>query len=180
MNRSILTAFAAALLIGGLAGGARADDRAEIDALYAKLAEALKNKTPEATLALEAPGFTCQGGDGKKITGKEFVQQMKKQNATSKSIKDVNIAVKKADIKGKTAKVTTDFGYTVEVEDREGHMGPKGATHEVSMNGAVKNDLVKTPSGWKFLTMQQGVGKMLVDGKPVSSAPPNTRRVPRK
>ena len=46
-------------------------------------------------------------------------------------------------------------------------MGPKGATHEMSMSGIVRNNLVKTSGGWKFLTMEHGVGKMLVDGKPV-------------
>ena len=175
MNRSILCVAAIALVIAGFAGPARADDRAEIDALYAKLAQALKNRTPEATLALEAPGFTSASG-GRKLTGKELVQQMKKQDAGTKDVKDVTISVKKAVITGKTAKVTTDFSYTIEVDDPQGHMGPKGGTHEVSMRGLVKNDLVKTSGGWKFLSTQPGAGKMLVDGKTVPQAPPGARK----
>lgn len=169
MNRSILNIFAAAVLFAGVAGGAHADDRAEIVALYAKLTSALKNKTPEAILPLEAEGFTSTSG-GKKVNGQQLLAQMKQRNSATKSIKDVSIKVKKADIKGKMAKVTTDFSYAVEIDDKDGHMGPKGATHEMSMTGVVKNELVKTAGGWKFLTMEQGVGKMLVDGKPVPSA----------
>jgi len=42
----------------------------------------------------------------------------------------------------------------------------------MSMSGEVSNDLVKTAAGWKFKTMKQGVGKMLVDGKPVPQQAP--------
>ena len=179
MNRGLLLASAAALLIAISGVQARADDRSEIDALYAKLTTALKNKTPEAVLPLEAPGFTSTSA-GKKINGQQLLEQMKMRNATTGPIKDVSVAVKKADIKGKTAKVVTDFAYTVEVVDKDGHMGPKGGTHEMSMSGLVKNDLVKTTGGWKFLTMQQGSGKMLVDGKPVGPPPPGTRKAPKR
>ena len=53
MHRSVSMALTAALLVLVLVGGARADDRKEIDALYARLGKALKNRTPEATLALD-------------------------------------------------------------------------------------------------------------------------------
>ncbi len=179
MNRGFILASAAGLTIAISGVGARADDRSEIDALYAKLTAALKNKTPEAITALEAPGFTSTSA-GKTINGKQLLEQMKQRNATSGPIKDVSVSVKKADIKGKSAKVVSDFSYTVEVVDKDGHMGAKGGTHEMSMSGLVKNDLVKTYGGWKFLTMQQGAGKMLVDGKPVGPAPPGTRKVPKR
>jgi hypothetical protein len=165
-------------MFGGMLVSVRADDRAEIDALYSKLEQALKNKTPEDTLALETPDFIAIER-GKAISGKELVKEMKAQDAAVKTVKDVSIKVKKAVITGKTAKVTTDFRYLVEVDDPAGHMGPKGATHEMSMQGEVKNDLVKTASGWKFKTMQQGVGKMLVDGKPVPQVPPKKTRKPK-
>jgi ketosteroid isomerase-like protein len=168
--REFVATLAAVALLGGFTGIARADDRAEIDALYAKLENALRNKTPEDTLALETADFTAME-NGKRITGKQFVQEMKAQDAIVKAVKDVSIKVKKAAITGKTAKVSTDFRYTVEVEDPEGHMGPMGATHEMSMQGRVSNDLVKTAAGWKFRTMRQGVGKMLVDGKTVPQIP---------
>ena len=173
--RGFIVTIAAAAVLANFAGMARADDRAEINALYSKLEAALKNKTPEDTLALETPDFTALE-KGKKITGKQLVQEMKAQDASVKTVKDVTIKVKKAAITGKTAKVTTDFSYLVEVDDPEGHMGPKGATHEMSMSGAVSNDLVKTAAGWKFKTMKQGVGKMLVDGKPVPRVSPAPKK----
>ena len=173
LRRTILLALALALTTAGLVSGARADDRAEIDALYAKLEQALKNKTPEATLALETPDFTAQGEGGKTISGKKLVEQMRQQNAAVQSIKDVKITVKKAVIAGKTAKVTTNFSYAVMVEDKDGHMGPKGESHEMALSGELKNDLVKTAAGWRFKTMNRGTGKMLIDGRPVQSAPPS-------
>jgi hypothetical protein len=175
MLRGLIVIVAAAALLASFAGPACADDRAEINALYSKLEAALKNKTPEDTLALETPDFTATE-NGKKITGKQLVQEMKAQDASVKTVKDVSIKIKKATITGKTAKVTTDFSYLVEVEDPEGHMGPKGATHEMSMRGEVSNDLVKTAAGWKFKTMKQGVGKMLVDGKPVPRVAPKSQK----
>ena len=179
MKQNFIIAVAAILLTAGIANAGRADDRAEIDALYARLAEALRNKTPEATLALETPDFTAQGADGKAISGKQLAEQMK-QNASGRDIKDVKITVKKAVIVGKTAKVTTNFGYAVLVEDKDGHMGPKGGTHEMALSGEMKNDLVKTAAGWKFKTMHQGVGKMMIDGKPVSARPAGAPSRPTK
>ncbi len=166
MNRAI--AFGLALTMAACFTGAqaRADDRKEIDALYAKLAQALRTKNADATLSLETHDFTAKSPDGKLLNGKQLAAQMKQENADVKSVKAVNIKVKSADIKGKTAKVTSSFDYVGEVEDKQGHMGPKGKTHVMSMSGEVKNDLVKTASGWKFKTMQQVAGKMMMDGKP--------------
>jgi hypothetical protein len=175
MKNGILSVFAATLVMAGLATAVRADDRAEINALYARLEEALKTKTPEATLALETPDFTEKSANGKSISGKQLVEQMKQQYASIKDVKDVKITVKKATITGKTARVTTELNYTVLVEDKEGHMGSKGGTHEMAMDGEVKNDLVKTAAGWKFKTTQRGVGKMFIDGNPISSQPAGTK-----
>jgi len=143
-----------------------ADDRKDIDALYAKLTQAMKNKDADATLALETPDFVATSPGGGKMNGKQFAAQMKQENAGVKSIKSIDIKVKSVDIKGKTAKVTTNFNYAVEVEDKEGHMGPKGKTHIMSMIGEVKNDLVKTAAGWKFKSMVHGGGQVMMDGKP--------------
>lgn len=180
MNRSILLVLGAVILAAGSAGGARADDRAEIDALYVKLAQALKNKTPEETLALETPDFKSIDAHGKAISGKALVAQMKQQDSSVKDIKSVDIKVKSYGIKGNTAKAVTDFSYAVEIEDKDGHMGPKGGTHEMAMSGEVKNDLVKTAAGWKFKSMREGTGKVFIDGKPVPQAPPGAKRIRKK
>ena len=180
MNSIIIRTLAVVLLIGGIVGSARANDRSDIDALYTRLEQALKNRTPEVTLELETPDFRSIGANGKASTGRQLVEQMKRQDAGVKSVKDVTIAVKRATITGKTARVVTDFRYTVMVDDKDGHLGPKGATHEMGMRGDLKNDLVKTAAGWRFRTMETGRGKVLIDGKPVRNpAPGTTRKVPK-
>jgi hypothetical protein len=181
MNRSALLLLMVVPIAIGLSGPVRADDRSEINALYSRLEQALKNETPENTLALETPDFRSYLATGKTLTGRGLVQQMKQQNAAVKSIKDVNIRVKTAKIVGKTAKVTTDFSYAVLIDDKDGHIGPKGATHEMAMRGEVRNDLVKTAAGWKFKTMREGKGKILIDGQPVRNAPPRPgQRAPKR
>ena len=157
-------AFGAAIAVSVPAA---ADDRKDIEALYAKLAQALKTRNADATLALETPDFTAKGMDGKPMTGKQLAAQMKQENAGVKSVKSVDIKIRDMKITGKTAVVTTSFNYMVEVIDAEGHMGRKGQTHTMGMAGMVKNELAKTTSGWKFKSMEQSPGEMTMDGKPM-------------
>ncbi|HLJ54735.1 MAG TPA: nuclear transport factor 2 family protein [Chthonomonadaceae bacterium] len=167
MTRHGLTICATALILAGGIGAARANDRADIDKLYAKLTAALKNLRPDDTLALEAPGFVSTEPDGSKLNGQQVAAMMKKENEGVKSVKSVSIKIKECKITGKTAKVATDFSFAIVVEDKEGHMGKKGATHVMASSGKVTNDLVKTGDGWKFLSMSQAGGKMTMDGKPM-------------
>jgi ketosteroid isomerase-like protein len=150
-------------------GQARADDRKDIDALYAKLAAALKAKNPDAILALQTPDFKSKGPDGKTMTGKELAVQMKQENAAIGKVTSSEIKVKSAAIKGNTAVVTSSFVFSAEVPDPQGHMGPKGKTHTMGMTGTAKNDLVRAGGAWKFKTMEQGVATMTMDGKPMAA-----------
>ena len=123
MKVRIAIAAACLLALPGLM--ARADDRKEIEALYAKLKQYIVENKPDAILALETPDFTSKGRDGKTMNGKQVAEQMKMESAGSKNSK-MDIQLTKVNIKGKTADVTTTFNFSSEVVDKEGHVGPKG------------------------------------------------------
>jgi ketosteroid isomerase-like protein len=157
--------LAAVLAAMSITGAARADDRKDIEALYAKLRQALMTNKPEATLALETPDFVAKQPDGSTMTGKQLVAQMKQEAAGSKLTK-MDIKLDKIDVKGKTAKVVTKFIASGEMVDKAGMMGKKGAKHTMDVSGSIKNDLVKTAQGWKFKTMESLSESMKMDGKP--------------
>ena len=143
-----------------------ADDRKDIDALYAKLIKAIETNHPEATLALETPDFTSKDHTGKAITGKQLAEQMKMESAASNNIK-MSLKIAACKVTGKMADVSTTFTYQSEMVDKDGHMGPKGKTHVMSMSGKINNKLAKTAAGWKFKSMEEiPGGAMMMDGKP--------------
>jgi ketosteroid isomerase-like protein len=166
--KSKMIALAAILAVTGFASVARADDRKDIDALYGKLQQAMAKKDVAAIEKLQTPDFTSKGADGKVTSGKEVDAQMKQNFATMQNPK-MNIKVVKCVIKGKTARVDTTFTYSAGMKDKDGQMGPKGKVHTMTMAGGVSNDLVKTPQGWKFKSMEEHVGKAMMDGKPMGA-----------
>ena len=148
-----------------ICGGARADDKKDIEALYAKLSKDIKDNKLDATLALETPDFKSKTLDGRTMTGKEMVEQMKMEGANSK-VNKFDIKINKMTVKGKMASVDTLFEVGTTMTDTSGMMGPKGKKHKITGTGAVHNDLAKTKDGWKFKNMEQKSMKMMMDGKP--------------
>ncbi len=157
-----------ALLVLG-ASAVRADDRKDIEALYGKLKQALMANNADATLAMETPDFVATGADGRKMNGKQLAAQMKQQAALGKPRK-MDIHLDKVNVKGKTASVTTTFSFESVITGMGGQAAPKARPHVMAMSGSIHNDLVKTPQGWKFKTMQEKAGKMTMDGKPFDPA----------
>ncbi len=160
-----LTVVFAGIAVISLAVSACADDRTEINALYAKLKQYLVTNNPDGILPLEMPDFKATMADGKVLNGKALSARMKQQSAGSKLLK-MDIEPKKVDIKGKSANVLTFFSFSSEMVDAAGNMGPKGKKHVMAGSGNISNTLVKTPQGWKFKTMKEEKAKMTMDGKP--------------
>lgn len=166
-----LSALAAVLACALLAAGspARADDRADIAALYAKLRQAILTNHPEATLAMETPDFVSKGEGGRTMNGKQLAEQMKAEHGRMK-LKTMTIKIDKMAIHGRTADVTTSFAFSTEMVDKGGQMGPKGKAHLMAATGTIHNTLVKTAQGWKFKTMDERAGAVTMDGKPFNPA----------
>lgn len=139
--------------------GAKADDKKDIEKLYATLSKHIKANNPEAILPLETPDYKSKTETGQTLDGKQQVAMMKQQGAGNK-IKKFDIKITKMTVRGKTASVDTSFSATSESKDQ------KGKTHVMEMTGGVHNDLVKTKDGWKFKYMEEKAGTMKMDGKP--------------
>lgn len=165
MRRGWIAAVAAAVIVTGMPRAARADDRADIQALYARLSKALTSGRLDDTLALETPDFKSVGIDGRVQNGRQLVAEMKQHSAGMKLLA-MNIRIASMSIKGATADVTTRFDAKSETTDAAGQMGPKGAKHVLTMSGVMHNTLVKGRGGWKFRTLEEKTGKTAMDGKP--------------
>jgi hypothetical protein len=156
-----------AAMVLTLACTAFADDKTEIVALYAKLEHAMKAQSSAQVLALLSPSFSYKDRSGKVLNGKEFADQINVQKTEIVAIKEMKMKVTQSLITGKTAKVTNEFSWAMEIADKAGQSGPKGMHHVMASTGVVENDLEKTPAGWRFLTLNTVNGKMTMDGKPM-------------
>jgi hypothetical protein len=144
---------------------ARADDKADILALYVKLQTAQKQQSAEQTLRLLSPDFHHETREGNSVSAKDFVQLIENQKNTGKIVKKMVIKVTHIDLHGKSAKVTNSFDWTIEYSDPSTVPDKPGLKHSLSSVGSVTNDLRKTAQGWKFVTLQTVSGKMTLDGK---------------
>ncbi len=175
MNSFISTLLITSALLAATCVGAIADDHSDIVALYAKLEHAMKAQSAEQVLALLAPDFKYTDRKGEIQNGKQFSHQIEVQKAEIVAVKKMKMKVVKVAITGNTAKVTNEFSWEMEIEDKTGQMKIKGKHHIMASEGVVENDLEKTPSGWRFLTLKTVNGKMTMDGKPLerhTPAPP--------
>jgi hypothetical protein len=165
--------FSAATLLA-CAVTAHADDKADIIALYARLQHAMKAQSAEQVLALLSADFTYKDRNGNVLNGKQFTDQITVQKAEIVGVKIMTMKVIKTVITGKTAKVTNEFSWAMEIVDKDGQLTDKGAKstvkgqhHVMASTGVVENDLEKTPQGWRFLTLNTVNGKITMDGKPM-------------
>lgn len=176
-----LTVLVASWLLAGVGSFASADDRKEIEALYAKFVQAFKKKDVNAILETGTPDFAQKGVDGTVLNAKQVEAMMRQQFATIKAIKKMEVKIKEVKIKGKTATVLSSFTLVWEIVDKEGQLGTKGKTHTLTVLGTTRDTLVKTDKGWKFKLAENLSEKLLVDGKPLrprqgTSSPKSKKR----
>lgn len=150
------------------ATGARANDQADIKALHAKLATALRTNDAAAMHKLEAPGFVAIE-HGKKVSAPQFEAQIKQRAAAVQHAPTGSIQVSSIQIKGRTAQVVSTYHFEGPVPAGPG--APPGPTHTFGMMGPMLTTLLKTPQGWRFTSMNQQFGTALIDGKPFNSGP---------
>ncbi len=143
----------------------RADDRADITALYTKLQVAQKAQSVEDTYRLLAPDFHHTLRSGQQLNARQFVELIGTQKATGKQIKSMAIKVIKIDQQGDRAKVTNSFDWRLEYSDPPLTAGKSGMKHTLTSAGTVTNEICKTSRGWRFVTLQTVSGKMTLDGK---------------
>lgn len=154
------------LVIAGSA--ARANDRQEIDALYARLKQAFLHKDADAFRALMTSDFTDKEPGRPPMNAQQSLAMMRQEFAATKSVKKMDFQIKKLTVQGKNATATTTFTFVGDIVDQAGQMGTKGKTHTMTMLGSSRDALVKTAKGWRFKGTETLSQKLLVDGKPIS------------
>lgn len=151
-------ALAAALLTFGTST-ARADDRADIEALYAKISAAMKAKNTKAIYALGTSDFVTKE-QGVTMNAKDSAKMMEEQFKSMKKIHQCTMKASKITIKGTNAVVINDSTFDATTS------GPDGKSHKMVMIGSSKDTLVKTKKGWLFKSVEMLTAKMTMDGKP--------------
>src|SRR5437016_1257934 len=91
--------LALVLAASAFAPAARADDKADIKAVYAKIIAAMKKKDTKAIMALGTPDFKSKEINGQILDAKQS-EQLNVQFAMMKSMDAVEINPEKIEVKG--------------------------------------------------------------------------------
>jgi len=161
MQRGLLLAMSILLAVVAVRI-ALADKRAarEIRAEYARTAQYAKQKNVEGLLRQMTPDFLYKTEKGD-VMNKQMVEQvMRAQYALIQSVDKRTTAIKKMEIKGNTARVTTQEELVVTMLD------PQGKRRKVVSKATTRDTWVKTPQGWKVKMTEILDEKTTIDGKP--------------
>ena len=156
---------AAAMLLLGFAGAAKADDKQDIAALYAKLDKAVVAKDLKTIMATGAPGFTYTEA-GHTMSGDQVSAQMQQQFQATTGTPKSKTTVTSVVVKGTTA-VVGSIGVT-ELQ----MVLPDGKPHKLSSTSKTSDTLTKTAKGWLFQKINILSNKMTLDGKPFDPSKP--------
>ncbi len=164
MKRALFVMFAGAFcLVHGVS--ARADDKAEITALFQKLSAATKAKSADAYLALVTPDYKEIRINGDEIQGKQAEQAIRARFAQMKSVSVAKVVPGEMRITASTAFMWSEFSISAEIVDKDGLYGTKGQKHLFADTGKTRYWLIKTPKGWRFQKSEVLKENPTVDGQ---------------
>jgi ketosteroid isomerase-like protein len=149
-------------MLANVLGIASADKRAErqIRAEYAKTIQYTKQKNVEGLLRQMTPDFLYKTKSGE-VWNKQMVEAaMRTQYARTKSVDKRTTTIKRMEIKGNTARVTTEEVVAVTMLDAQ------GVPRKWQSKATTRDTWVKTPQGWKVKLTEVLNEQTTVDGKP--------------
>ncbi|GBC94898.1 hypothetical protein HRbin16_00683 [bacterium HR16] len=152
-------AICLALLL--VAGTVSADKRAEqqIRAEYNKTTRYSKQKNVDGLIRQMAPDFLYKTKSGQVLNRQMVEMAMREQYAHVKSVDKRTTTIKKMEIKGNTAQVTTAEEVVFTLVDVQGRR------HKVRSVATTRDTWVKTPQGWKVKMTEVLNEKTFIDGK---------------
>jgi ketosteroid isomerase-like protein len=157
--RSTLCLGLALAVVATAAAPAKADDRSEITALYAKLEKAFQKKDIKGIHATATPGFYIIE-NGKKSSGKQLDNELE-QAFSMMGMASMKMKPTKITVTGKKATAMSDAISKLTMAD------PKdGKSHTIVFVGTSREALVKTPAGWRFTSSTMLKSTATRDGKP--------------
>jgi ketosteroid isomerase-like protein len=165
--RARLLALAAVALCGGLVPPSPAQNRHEravrrdLEAKYAKVSEAYKNKDIKAFMEDKTPDFTAKSLNGNVAAREQVEAGVKQRMERIKRLNYLKVKLKELTIKGDVAVAITTQEFSrvvVDPQGRERTVVSKGTTH--------RDTWVKTDGGWKTKSVEElSQGEELVDGR---------------
>lgn len=153
-----MLAYAAVGLALVASATVRADDRKDIEAMFAKLDKAISAKDVNTVKTLYVKDMTFTDS-GAKMTGVQIVSLMDQQLKAIPSIKSKH-TVESCTVKGNQATVKTSDVTNISGPD------PGGKQHTMVSSNISNDVLVKTSAGWVFKSITVLSKKLTMDGKP--------------
>jgi ketosteroid isomerase-like protein len=150
--------FALFSLMAAIASAAfaQADDRSDIDLLYAKLGRAMMAKSVAGVVALESPDFYSKV-QGRILDKRQSEAETKKQFAAMRTVRKYNQKLLSVEVKGTRAVVLSSYVL-------EGTAADAKNIQTLSFSGKFKTTLVKSAAGWQFQAIE--------DVPPIPKGPP--------
>lgn len=144
-----------------VAGTVSADQRAEqqIRAEYNKTIRYSKQKNVDGLLRQMTPDFLYKTKSGQVLSKQMVEMLMREQYARIKSVDKRTTTIKRMEIKGNTARVTTAEELVVTL------MGAQGRAQKVRSVATTRDTWVKTPQGWKVKMTEILNEETFIDGK---------------
>jgi ketosteroid isomerase-like protein len=168
--RTLLVALASALALGAGAHPARTQSRSqrhvrkELEAKYAKVAEAYRNKDIRAFMENKTPDFTGKSLGGQVATREQVEAGVRQRMGRIKRLNHLRIRINKLSVAGDVAVAVTTQEFSRVVTD------PQGREHTVVTRGTTHRDTwVRTGEGWMLKSVEElKQGREYVDRRAVS------------
>jgi hypothetical protein len=138
----------------------------QIQAQYAQIGEALKQKDVTLYERLHTPDFSTTTPDGKAHSLAEITTAL--SGAESPDFEKYAVVVKAIKREGGKVVVNASKQFTLRAIDKDGSHGPKGKSHTATFFTSDHDVWVRQDGKWLIQTWQlKLVDKLLVDGKAV-------------
>ena len=139
----------------------------ELEAVFAKRVQAVKNKDAEAQIAQVSPDYSAEEPNGQTLNYDQIVAYMRRGAEQFVTVGDLSITIESLTLNGNEA--TVDARQKISRTQRLGD----GNTHDVETGVLQREIWVKTKEGWKLKRVDNlRERKILVDGKPFNPSSP--------
>jgi ketosteroid isomerase-like protein len=162
-----MLALAAVALFGGFVPPSHAQSRheravrRELEAKYAKVFEAYRNKDIEAFMDDKTPDFTAKSLNGNVSAREQVEAGVRQRMERIKRVNYLKVKLKELTVTGDVAVAITTQEFSRVFAD------PQGVEHTAVSKGTTHRDTwVKTDGGWKIKSVEELTqGKELIDGR---------------
>jgi ketosteroid isomerase-like protein len=143
----------------------------ELEAAYAGLDAAMRNRDLPAFLSWLAPDYIEKRLDGKEMSRAEAEANYRQLMQNWTHVRKQRAEIYKLTVHGNKATVTAHRVTAGDMTDNQGTLGPKGKAHTIDSNVMEIDTWTKTAQGWRMKTRQIAMAHLTIDGKVVSGAP---------